>query len=44
MVNALLEAGEAGDELFVVGGDEQFRFGLRLLLVGIRAESAAHRP
>lgn len=43
MVNALPGAEEAGDELFVVGGDEQFRFGLRLLLAGIRAEAAAVR-
>ncbi|MEU0103443.1 helix-turn-helix domain-containing protein [Streptomyces sp. NPDC006267] len=41
MVNALPGADAAGDDLFVVGGEEQFRFGLRLLLAGIRAEAAA---
>jgi AcrR family transcriptional regulator len=30
-----------GDELFIVGSAEQFDFGLRLLLAGIRAERAA---
>jgi AcrR family transcriptional regulator len=29
-----------GDQLFVVGSPEQFRFGLRLLMAGIRAELA----
>jgi AcrR family transcriptional regulator len=43
MVDALPGADAAGDELFVVGGVEQFRFGLRLLLVGIRAEAGAVR-
>lgn len=43
MVDALPGAEAAGDDLFVVGGVEQFRFGLRLLLVGIRAEAAAAR-
>jgi AcrR family transcriptional regulator len=43
MVDALPGADAAGDELFVVGGVEQFRFGLRLLLVGIRAEAEAVR-
>lgn len=32
-----------GDHLFVVGSEEQFEYGLRLLLNGIRVEAAAGR-
>ncbi|WP_049578613.1 TetR/AcrR family transcriptional regulator [Streptomyces sp. SBT349] len=41
VMNGLPGATVPGDELFVVGSDEQFRFGLRLLMAGIRAEVAA---
>ncbi|MFI1393390.1 TetR/AcrR family transcriptional regulator C-terminal domain-containing protein [Streptomyces sp. NPDC020681] len=41
MVNALPVAAAPGEELFVVGSVEQFRFGMRLLLAGIKAEAAA---
>jgi AcrR family transcriptional regulator len=33
----------SGDELFAVGSAEQFAFGLRLLLAGVRAEAKAAR-
>lgn len=40
VVDGVAEPG-LGEELFVVGSAEQFRFGLRLLLAGIRAEAVA---
>lgn len=43
MVNELPGSAAPGEELFVVGSAEQFQFGLRLLLAGIRAEAAADR-
>ncbi|GAB4083545.1 hypothetical protein GCM10028784_01750 [Myceligenerans cantabricum] len=33
-----------GEEMFVVGSEEQFEYGLRLLINGIRAEAAAAEP
>jgi hypothetical protein len=42
-VRDMVDALPGADELFVVGGVEQFRFGLRLLPAGIRAEAAAAR-
>ncbi|MEV5315408.1 TetR/AcrR family transcriptional regulator C-terminal domain-containing protein [Streptomyces sp. NPDC052610] len=44
MVNELPAAAAVGEELFTVGSAEQFRFGLRLLMAGIREEAAAHPP
>ncbi|GAA1868296.1 TetR/AcrR family transcriptional regulator [Myceligenerans crystallogenes] len=35
-----LPDGPPGDEMFAVGSDEQFGYGLRLLINGIRAEAA----
>ncbi|MFD3518930.1 TetR/AcrR family transcriptional regulator [Streptomyces sp. NPDC058653] len=40
VVSELPEADAPGEELFVVGSAEQFRFGLRLLLAGIEVEAA----
>ncbi|RBM19722.1 TetR/AcrR family transcriptional regulator [Streptomyces sp. PT12] len=41
MLDGLPGSHMPGGELFVVGSEEQFRFGLRLLMAGIRAEVAA---
>lgn len=36
-----LRTGAAGNEMFVVGSEEQFEYGLRLLINGIRAEASS---
>ncbi|GGK00918.1 TetR family transcriptional regulator [Streptomyces camponoticapitis] len=41
VISELPETEAPGEELFVVGSAEQFRFGLRLLLAGIKAEAVA---
>ncbi|MBW1596176.1 TetR/AcrR family transcriptional regulator C-terminal domain-containing protein [Streptomyces sp. JJ38] len=43
VMDELPDVAAPGEELFAVGSAEQFRFGLRLLLAGIRAEAAAGR-
>lgn len=41
MMGELPEAGSSAEELFVVGSREQFQFGLKLLIAGIKSQATA---